>query len=70
MVAAEDQDVTSDFNGDGVVNFADFLEFVGQFGTRQNDGRYDAKYDLDSDVRLIWRFSHLWQQLWQRGTYT
>ena len=32
-----------------MVNFADFLAFAGQFGTRQGDGRYDAKYDLDSD---------------------
>ena len=46
------QVLTPDFNGDGVVNFADFLQFVGQFGTRQGDGRYEAKYDLDSDVRL------------------
>ncbi len=47
--AAGDQGVTPDFNGDGVVNFADFLAFAGQFGSRQGDGRYDAKYDLDSD---------------------
>ncbi|MXZ09698.1 MAG: hypothetical protein F4Y79_09660, partial [Gemmatimonadetes bacterium] len=43
------QSLTPDFNGDGVVDFADFLKFVGQFGTRQGDGRYEAKYDLDSD---------------------
>ena len=43
------QAVTSDFDGDGVVNFADFLAFAGQFGARQGDGRYEAKYDLDSD---------------------
>ena len=43
------QALTSDFDGDGVVNFADFLAFAGQFGTRQDDGRYEAKYDLDSD---------------------
>ena len=43
------QVLTPDFNGDGVVNFTDFLAFAGQFGTRQGDGRYDAKYDLDSD---------------------
>ena len=43
------QVLTSDFNGDGVVNFADFLAFAGQFGTRQGDGRYEAQYDLDSD---------------------
>ena len=43
------QAVTPDFNGDSVVNFADFLAFAGQFGARQGDGRYEAKYDLDSD---------------------
>ena len=43
------QVLTSDFNGDGVVNFADFLPFAGQFGARQGDGRYEAQYDLDSD---------------------
>ena len=43
------QALTSDFNGDGVVNFADFLAFAGQFGARQGDGRYEAQYDLDSD---------------------
>ena len=46
------QVLTPDFNSDGVVNFADFLQFVGQFGTRQGDGRYDAKYDLDSDSAI------------------
>ena len=39
----------SDFDGNGVVDFADFLLFVGQFGTRQGDGRYEAQYDLDGD---------------------
>ena len=43
------QVLTPDFNGDGMVNFADFLAFGGQYGSRQGDGRYDAKYDLDSD---------------------
>ena len=43
------QVLTLDFNGDGRVGFPDFLAFVGQFGTRQGDGRYEAKYDLNSD---------------------
>ncbi len=43
------QVLTPDFNGDGVVNFADFLLFGGQFGARQGDGKYEVKYDLDSD---------------------
>ena len=48
-IALQFQAVTSDFDGDGVVNFADFLAFAGQFGARQGDGQYEAKYDLDSD---------------------
>ncbi|MDE2724457.1 MAG: leucine-rich repeat domain-containing protein [Gemmatimonadota bacterium] len=48
-VALQFQAVTPDFNGDSVVNFADFLAFAGQFGARQGDGQYEAKYDLDSD---------------------
>ncbi|MYB55787.1 MAG: hypothetical protein F4X51_05290 [Gemmatimonadetes bacterium] len=47
--AASDQSVTPDFDGNGIVDFADFLAFAGQFGSRQGDGRYDARYDLDSD---------------------
>ena len=39
----------ADFDGDGTVGFADFLEFAGQFGAQQGDGRYQAKYDLNSD---------------------
>ena len=47
--AASDQDVTPDFDGDGMVGFSDFLALAGLFGSRQGDGRYEAKYDLDSD---------------------
>ena len=40
---------TSDFDGNGQVDFADFLAFVAKFGTSQGDANYDAKYDLDGD---------------------
>ena len=43
------QVLTLDFNGDGAVNFIDFLAFASHFGTRRDDGKYEAKYDLDSD---------------------
>ena len=43
------QVLTLDFNGDGAVNFTDFLAFVRQFGTSQGDGKYEAKYDLNND---------------------
>ena len=32
-----------------MVGFSDFLLFVSQFGARQGDGRYEARFDLDSD---------------------
>ena len=40
---------TADIDGNGRVNFDDFLSFVGKFGTRRGDAGYDARYDLDSD---------------------
>ena len=48
----EVQPLTADFNGDGQVNFADFLSFFGKFGTRRGDAGYDARYDLDSDGEI------------------
>ena len=48
-IELELQALTSDFNGDSMVNFSDFLAFASQFGAHQGDGRYEAKYDLDSD---------------------
>ncbi|MCY3764406.1 MAG: leucine-rich repeat domain-containing protein [Gemmatimonadetes bacterium] len=36
-----------DFNGDGMVNLADFLAFAGGFGARSGDANYDAKFDMD-----------------------
>ena len=41
--------LTPDFNGDGRVNFADFLLFTAQFGLRRGDAGYDARFDLDGD---------------------
>ena len=41
--------LTSDFNGDGMVDFGDFFLFAGQFGASRGDERYEAKYDLDED---------------------
>ena len=40
---------TSDFNGDGIVGFPDFLLFVEQFGLNQNDEGYEARFDLDGN---------------------
>ena len=38
-----------DFDGSGVVDFTDFLQFAGKFGARQGDERYESQFDLDGD---------------------
>ncbi len=38
-----------DFDEDGVVGFADFLQFAGRFGAHRGDGKYDDRFDLDGD---------------------
>ena len=38
-----------DFDGNGQVNFADFIGFVGKYGTRLGEDGYDARYDLNGD---------------------
>ncbi len=40
-----------DFDGSGLVGFADFVLFAGAFGYREGDEKYGGKYDLDSDGR-------------------
>ena len=46
------QPPSSDFDGDGVVNFADFLTFASKFGSRLGQERYDALYDLNGDGEI------------------
>ena len=41
-----------DFDRDGVVGFADFLQFVAQFGFSEDDEGYDAQFDLDGDSTI------------------
>ena len=41
--------LTPDFNGDGRVDFGDFVAFGMRFGASRGDARYEAKYDLDQD---------------------
>ena len=42
----------SDFNGNGTVDFPDFLLFVTAFGSQAGQERYDAKYDLDGNGEI------------------
>ena len=43
---------TPDFDGDGLVGFADFLRFAFHFGLSQGNEAYEAKYDLDGDSTI------------------
>ena len=38
-----------DFDEDGVVGFADFLQFAGRFGATQGDRTYEERFDLNGD---------------------
>ena len=39
----------SDFDGDGTVGFADFLQFVAQFGLSETEEAYQARFDLNGN---------------------
>ena len=41
-----------DVNGDGQVDFSDFVVFAQKFGQRQGDEGYDARCDLDGDETI------------------
>ena len=49
QAGVELQSGNPDFDGSGVVDFPDFLQFVGNFGARQGDERYEGRFDLDGD---------------------
>ena len=40
----------TDGNGDGNVNFADFLTFADKFGSRLGQERYDPRCDGDGEI--------------------
>jgi len=41
-----------DFDGDGIVNIADFLLFLGGFGTSSGDANYNAVMDMDGNGEI------------------
>ncbi|MDE2889572.1 MAG: dockerin type I domain-containing protein [Gemmatimonadota bacterium] len=43
---------SADFNGDGSVDFSDFLAFAQNFGRSDGDENYDAKFDLTGDNKV------------------
>jgi hypothetical protein len=46
------QILPADFNGDGIVNFSDFLLFAIGFGHHKLDPEYNAKLDLNHDTEI------------------
>jgi hypothetical protein len=40
---------SADFDGNGSVDFSDFLSFASQFGTRSEEAGFDERFDLDAD---------------------
>ena len=40
---------SADFNGDGSVDFSDFIAFARNFGRSDGDDNYDAKFDLNGN---------------------
>ena len=41
-----------DFDGNGIVDFSDFVAFAMVFGAQQGDEAYDIKYDLDANGEI------------------
>ena len=41
-----------DFDGSGVVDFPDFLQFADKFGFSRGDAGYEARYDLNGDGEI------------------
>ena len=41
-----------DFDGSGVVDFPDFLQFVDKFGFSRGDAAYESRYDLNGDGEI------------------
>ncbi|MDP6777287.1 MAG: dockerin type I domain-containing protein [Candidatus Latescibacteria bacterium] len=44
--------VTTDFDGDGWVNFGDFVLFAQHFGTQSGEAGFETQYDLNADGRV------------------
>ena len=43
---------SSDFNSDGKVDFADFVEFAGRFGSNEADTDFDIRFDLNENGKV------------------
>ena len=46
------EDGAPDFNGDGAINFQDFLLFAAAFGAGSDDPAYHPRFDLDGNGRI------------------
>ena len=47
--------LSGDFDGDGLVGFADFVAFARNYGTSRSDDTFDARFDLNLDGQVGFR---------------
>ena len=47
--------LSGDFDGDGLVGFADFVAFARNYGTSRSDDTFDDRFDLDLDGQVGFR---------------
>ena len=45
-------DLTSDFTGDGSVDFSDFLLFASKFGLKSGEDGFDPVFDLSANGEI------------------
>ena len=58
--------LAADFDGDGAVNFIDFILFVLAFETAPGDAAWDARFDLDGDLEVGFGDFEIFARLFKR----
>ena len=59
----------ADFDGSGLVDVHDFLQFIASYGSQVGQNGYQAKFDLDSNgVVNIADFLLFVGRVWSNGT--
>lgn len=58
---------SSDFDGDGVTDFDDFVLFAGKVGSAQGEPGFDSRFDLDSNGKVDFGDFTLFAETFGRG---
>ena len=51
-VSIQEPRKVGDFDGDGKVEFSDFIAFAAQFGKTETDPAWERQFDLDDDGEI------------------